>query len=144
MAAFSVMFGYLAFFRLASKFGLPDPPGPLNMIQMVLTLKVSAVRGLHLINCCHSVKSNLLQIAGVGFEKTASWKKLKEKESKKSDEVEISEYDVDIQSIGIVEIFHYSFNYIGILTGKKGGKIVDTVSIKLKLRQTDMHVRRQS
>lgn len=119
MAAFSVMFGYLAFFRLASKFGLPDPPGPLNMIQMVLTLKVSAVRGLHLFNCCHSVKSNLLQIAGVGFEKTASWKKLKEKESKKSDEVEISEYDVDIQTIGIVEIFHYSFNYIGILTGKK-------------------------
>lgn len=58
--------------------------------------------------------------------------------------MEISEYDVDIQSIGIVEIFHYSFNYIGILTGKKGGKIVDTVSIKLKLRQTDMHVRRQS
>lgn len=71
-----------------------------------------------MINCCHSVKSNL-QIAGVGFEKTASWKKLKEKESKKSDVVEISEYDVDIQSISIVEIFHYSFNYIGILTGKK-------------------------
>ncbi|XP_073824256.1 membrane bound O-acyltransferase domain containing farjavit [Musca autumnalis] len=93
LAAFTVMFGYLAFFRLASKFGLPDPPGHINMIQMIMTLK----------------------IAGIGFEKTGSWKKLKERE--KNEDVEISEYDSDIQSVNMMEIFHYSFNYIGILTG---------------------------
>ncbi|XP_075149833.1 membrane bound O-acyltransferase domain containing farjavit [Haematobia irritans] len=93
LAAFFVMFGYLAFFRLASKFGLPDPPGHINMIQMVMTLKIS----------------------GIGFEKTAAWKKLKEHE--KDDQIEITKFDKDIQTVNIIEIFHYSFNYIGILTG---------------------------
>ncbi|TMW43589.1 hypothetical protein DOY81_011331 [Sarcophaga bullata] len=68
----------------------------------------------------------LLMVAGVGFEKTASWKKLKQREQEEKDKqpageggqlVEITDYDVEIQSIGIVEIFHYTFNYIGILTG---------------------------
>lgn len=64
----------------------------------------------------------------MGFEKTASWKKLKQREQEEKDKkpageggqlVEITDYDVEIQSIGIVEIFHYTFNYIGILTGKQ-------------------------
>ena len=64
----------------------------------------------------------------MGFEKTSSWKKLKQREQEEKDKkpageggqlVEITDYDVEIQSIGIVEIFHYTFNYIGILTGKQ-------------------------
>lgn len=113
LAAFTVMFGYLAFFRLASMFGLPDPPGHINMIQMIMTLKV---RDLCTILKSLIYSSTKFQIAGIGFEKTASWKKLKERE--KNEDVEISEYDSVIQSVNIVEILHYSFNYIGILTGE--------------------------
>lgn len=66
-------------------------------------------------------------MAGIGFEKTASWKKLQQREKEQLDKnhsgdggqlVEITDYDVEIQSINIVDIFHYTFNYIGILTGK--------------------------
>lgn len=61
----------------------------------------------------------------MGFEKTASWKKLQQRKKEQNDQkpedgqlVEITDYDVEIQSVSPVEIFHYSFNYIGILTGK--------------------------
>lgn len=67
-------------------------------------------------------------MAGIGFEKTASWKKLQQRKKEETDKkpsedgngqlVEITDYDVEIQSISMTEIFHYSFNYIGILTGK--------------------------
>lgn len=66
-------------------------------------------------------------MAGIAFEKTASWKKLQQREQEEKDKkpsgvdgqlVEITDYDVEIQSVSIVEIFHYTFNYIGILTGK--------------------------
>ncbi|KAI8117190.1 hypothetical protein FF38_05351 [Lucilia cuprina] len=105
LAAFVAMFGYLMFFRLMDSFGFSEPPSHTNMIQMILTLKV----------------------AGIGFEKTASWKKLQQREKEQTDKqtgtgetgqlVEITDYDVEIQSINIVELFHYTFNYIGILTG---------------------------
>lgn len=104
LVAFLVMFVYLTFFRLVDVFGLHEAPGHTNMIQMLLTLKV----------------------AGVGFEKSASWKKLQQREKelidkKPTDEggqlVEITDYDVEIQEISMTEIFHYVFNYIGILTG---------------------------
>lgn len=66
-------------------------------------------------------------MAGVGFEKTAAWKKLQQREKEQTDKktsaeggqlVEITDYDVEMQSINFVELFHYTFNYIGILTGK--------------------------
>ncbi|KAI9578528.1 lysophospholipid acyltransferase 7 [Glossina fuscipes] len=102
LITFVIMFAYLAFFRLAHVFGFTNPPGPTNMIQMVLTLKVS----------------------GVAFEKASSWKKLKQREQELSGNkpaekelVEISDYDVELQSIDIIGIFQYSFNYIGVLTG---------------------------
>lgn len=34
------MFSYLLFFRTTTYFGIPNPPGHTNLIQMVLTLKV--------------------------------------------------------------------------------------------------------
>lgn len=35
------MFAYLFFFRTTNHFGIPLPSGHTNMIQMILTLKVS-------------------------------------------------------------------------------------------------------
>ncbi|CAD6997890.1 lysophospholipid acyltransferase 7 [Ceratitis capitata] len=107
LITFCIMFGYLIFFRLAHIFGLPNYPGHTNMIQMVLTLKVS----------------------GVAFEKTDAWKKLQKREKEIAERqnnegaktaeplVEITDYDVELQNIGFLEIFHYCFNYIGVLTG---------------------------
>ncbi|XP_030376964.1 lysophospholipid acyltransferase 7 [Scaptodrosophila lebanonensis] len=104
LVTFVVMFGYLVFFRLVDLFGLPSVPGHTNMIQMILTLKVS----------------------GIAFEKTAAWKRLKEREEQDSNKerdvnkestIEISDYDVELQQLSPHEIVHYCFNYIGVLTG---------------------------
>ncbi|KAH8304817.1 hypothetical protein KR059_010787 [Drosophila kikkawai] len=103
LVTFVVMFGYLVFFRLFDFYlGIP---GHTNMIQMILTLKVS----------------------GIAFEKTASWKRLQARdEQKRNDDqrdvnqeslVEITDYDEDLQTLTAAEIVHYSFNYIGVLTG---------------------------
>lgn len=62
---------------------------------------------------------------GLAFEKNTAYNKIKERERAladpgKKDEaaaIEITDYDTELQSIDITEIFHYSFNYIGILTG---------------------------
>lgn len=107
LVTFCIMFGYLVFFRLVHVFGLPNYPGHTNMIQMILTLKVS----------------------GIAFEKTAAWKKLRQRDKEIAERkraealtsaeplVEITDYDVELQDIGFTEIFHYCFNYIGVLTG---------------------------
>ncbi|CAD7086318.1 unnamed protein product [Hermetia illucens] len=103
LVSFAFMFGYLAFFRTTIYFGIPYPPGHTNMIQMLLTLK----------------------LVGLAFEKNTAYNKIKERERAladpgKKDEaaaIEITDYDTELQSIDITEIFHYSFNYIGILTG---------------------------
>ncbi|KAL5286735.1 MBOAT7 family protein [Megaselia abdita] len=92
--AFCIMFGYLVFFRTVHYFNLPAVPGHTNMIQMILTLKM----------------------VGVAFEKNQSFLKMKQRDQG-STEVEITDYDVEIQSISFVELFHYAFNYIGVLTG---------------------------
>ncbi|XP_064537994.1 lysophospholipid acyltransferase 7 [Drosophila montana] len=104
LVTFVVMFGYLVFFRLAYLFGLPAVPGHTNMIQMLLTLKVS----------------------GIAFEKNAAWKRLKARDEQDNNEqrdvnsepsIEITDYDIDLQNLSATEIVHYSFNYVGILTG---------------------------
>ncbi|KAH8263890.1 hypothetical protein KR038_009162 [Drosophila bunnanda] len=103
LVTFVAMFGYLVFFRMFDFYlGIP---GHTNMIQMILTLKVS----------------------GIAFEKTASWKRLQARdEQKKNDDqrdvneeslIEITDYDEDLQTLTAAEIVHYSFNYIGVLTG---------------------------
>lgn len=94
------MFGYLVFFRTVYYFNLPTVPGHANMIQMILTLK----------------------LVGVAFEKNESYLKIKQRDEG-STKVEITDYDVEIQSISVSELFHYSFNYIGVLTGNTISKI---------------------
>ncbi|XP_034097570.1 lysophospholipid acyltransferase 7 [Drosophila albomicans] len=104
LVTFGVMFGYLVFFRLVYLFGLPAVPGHTNMIQMLLTLKVS----------------------GIAFERNAAWKRLRARdEQEKNTErdvnsepsIEITDYDVELQQLSATEILLYSFNYVGILTG---------------------------
>ncbi|KAH8263179.1 hypothetical protein KR044_005521 [Drosophila immigrans] len=104
LVTFGVMFGYLVFFRLVYLFGLPAVPGHTNMIQMLLTLKVS----------------------GIAFERNAAWKRLRARdEQQKNTErdvnsepsIEITDYDLELQQLSATEILLYSFNYVGVLTG---------------------------
>jgi lysophospholipid acyltransferase 7 len=87
------MMSYLLFFRSLSWFNLPTPSGHTNMIQMILTLK----------------------IIGVAFERDSVNTKSKENDMEKS---ELTPVEVAIKKIGIVDLFHYCFNYIGLLTGE--------------------------
>ncbi|EDV59075.1 lysophospholipid acyltransferase 7 [Drosophila erecta] len=102
LVTFAVMFGYLVFFRMFDFY--QGIPGHTNMIQMLLTLKVS----------------------GIAFERTAAWKRLlahgdqkKRSHEDVNEEIvtEITDYDVKLQNLSAAEILHYSFNYIGVLTG---------------------------
>ncbi|XP_023177077.2 lysophospholipid acyltransferase 7 [Drosophila hydei] len=101
---FVVMFGYLVFFRLVYLFGLPAVPGPTNMIQMLLTLKVS----------------------GIAFEKTAAWKRIRAQDERVNNDqdnansdpnLNVTSYDLSLQQLSATEIVLYSFNYVGVLTG---------------------------
>lgn len=97
------MFGYLFFFRLADKFGLPPPTGQTNLIEMILVLRV----------------------VGVAFEINGSWlamKKGKEKGDKdvkkeSKDGIERDDEFLEIINPSVNDLFHYSFNYVGLLTG---------------------------
>lgn len=82
------MMVYLLFFRIVDVFNLPIPGGHTNMLQMILTLK----------------------IIGFAFEKNSVATKIKEKKDLNSAEREI-------QNCTIMDVVHYCFNYIGLLTG---------------------------
>ena len=43
MVTFFLMFGYLFFFRLSDKFGLPLSSGQTNLIEMIIVLRVVGV-----------------------------------------------------------------------------------------------------
>lgn len=88
---------YLLFFRTVHWFGLPTPPGHTNMIQMIMTLK----------------------IIGVAFEINTVTTKARENDKNGDDNTksELTPAEAAIRDIGIVELFHYCFNYIGLLTG---------------------------
>lgn len=83
---------YLLFFRTVHLFGLETPPGHTNMIQMILTLK----------------------LIGLAFERDTVLTKLRDKSGDKS---ALTAAELDILDISIGSIFHYCFNYIGLLTG---------------------------
>lgn len=83
------MMSYLLFFRLCHLLGFPMPSGHTNMLQMILTLK----------------------IIGFAFEKNKVSMKIKE--AKK----ELSAAEKGIRDSSIMEITHYCFNYLGLLTG---------------------------
>ncbi|XP_063362125.1 lysophospholipid acyltransferase 7-like [Cydia amplana] len=101
VVTFFLMFGYLFCFRLSDKFGLPLPSGQTNLIEMIIVLRV----------------------VGVAFEINGSWlavgKANKKKEENKS---EVKETDKDDEFLEIInpnleDLFHYSFTYVGLLTG---------------------------
>ncbi|XP_055382278.1 lysophospholipid acyltransferase 7 [Condylostylus longicornis] len=113
VVSFFIMFGYLAFFRITSVFGIPSPPGPTNMVQMILTLKLAGVAFEK-----NTAYNNILQrnkdLSAKTSEKTDNNEK-KDVESKPI--IELTEYDMELQNINVSDLFHYCFNYIGILTG---------------------------
>ncbi|XP_021192342.3 lysophospholipid acyltransferase 7 [Helicoverpa armigera] len=99
IVAFFLMFGYLFFFRLADKFGLPLSSGQTNLIEMIIVLRV----------------------VGVAFEMNGSWLavgKAKKDDNKEQKEVKTKDDDfLEIINPSTEDLFHYSFNYIGLLTG---------------------------
>ncbi|KAJ8730167.1 hypothetical protein PYW07_017205 [Mythimna separata] len=97
--AFFFMFGYLFIFRLADKFGLPLSSGQTNLIEMIIVLRV----------------------VGVAFEINGSWLAMgqaKKNENKEQKEVKTKDDDF-LEKIdpNFEDLFHYTFNYIGLLTG---------------------------
>uniref|UniRef100_A0A2S2QMN4 Lysophospholipid acyltransferase 7 n=1 Tax=Sipha flava TaxID=143950 RepID=A0A2S2QMN4_9HEMI len=89
--SFIFTFGYLIFFRMTTYFGIPYPPAHTNLIQMMLTLK----------------------LIGLSFEVHDSYIISNQKDTKFDAEKNFKIIDQP----SILEIFHYAFCYIGILTG---------------------------
>lgn len=82
-------FLYLFFFRTTEYFGIPYPPAHTNLVQMILTLK----------------------LVGLAFEVNQSHcAKPKTEEEKEADRYQKV-------NPNFTDIIHYSFNYIGVLTG---------------------------
>ncbi|CAG9786223.1 unnamed protein product [Diatraea saccharalis] len=94
---FFFMFAYLFFFRLADKFGLPLPSGQTNLIQMIIVLRV----------------------VGVAFEINGSWLMMGKAKKDNNDDIKKEKDDdfVEVINPSLEDLFHYSFNYIGLLTG---------------------------
>lgn len=86
---------YLLFFRTVHLFGIPTPPGHTNMIQMIMTLK----------------------IIGLAFEQNCVNTKSREADKSEDKENVLTAVEIEIQEISVVNMFHYCFNYIGLLTG---------------------------
>ncbi|XP_049869111.1 lysophospholipid acyltransferase 7-like [Pectinophora gossypiella] len=99
IVTFFFMFGYLFFFRLADKFGLPLSSGQTNLIQMIIVLRV----------------------VGVAFEINGSWRAVgagKKKEDKPDNDKKEKDADfLEIHNPSLMDLFHYSFNYVALLTG---------------------------
>lgn len=90
---------YLLFFRTVDWFGLPTPTGHCNMIQMILTLKV----------------------IGLAFERNAVYTKSREVDKNDDKEIVFTAAEREISDISVLNMFHYCFNYIGLLTGELTG-----------------------
>ncbi|XP_052865365.1 lysophospholipid acyltransferase 7 [Anopheles cruzii] len=96
LACFGFMFGYLFFFRSLAMLGYESPPGHTNMIQMILTLK----------------------LVGLAFEVNSAYSKSKAVSATGGgDGGASSETDRVLLKLDMADIFHYSFNYVGVLTG---------------------------
>lgn len=87
--SFAFSFTYLIFFRMTEYIGMSSPSGHSNMVQMILTLK----------------------LVGLAFEVKDTHKGITE--GRKDPEFEMSK----IPNPTIPSIIHYSFCYIGVLTG---------------------------
>lgn len=80
------MMVYLLFFRTVHLFNLPTPSEHTNVLQMILTLK----------------------IIGYAFEKNFVTKKYEEAK-------ELDDAENEIKNFKFIDVFHYCFNYIGLL-----------------------------
>ncbi|XP_066246534.1 lysophospholipid acyltransferase 7 [Euwallacea similis] len=92
--SFLFSFLYLIFFRTTVYFGIPYPPSHTNLVQMILTLK----------------------LVGLAFEKNSIHLKALNNALNRSNS---SGYDEEAEDLdlNILNIFCYSLNYIGVLTG---------------------------
>jgi lysophospholipid acyltransferase 7 len=122
-------FGYLLFFRLTYKFGLPQPVAYANAVQLILTLKT----------------------VGLAFEIHDSYVRLKKSYAKENsiknntNDLELLKLEIEFFSLdpklSFLEIMCYFYCYIGILTGPyfkfrtykdwlnfKNGKNIDSIS----------------
>lgn len=95
--SFIFSFSYLFFFRTTAYFGIPYPPAHTNLVQMLLTLK----------------------LVGLAFEVNQTFLTNKKREASgegvEKDTVLKEQYNA-VQP-NFLDIIHYSFNYIGVLTG---------------------------
>jgi len=94
IASFTFSFLYLFFFRTTVYFGIPYPPNHTNLIQMVMVLK----------------------LVGLAFDVNRSYLAHKANSTDKTEEHRLEEKS-EIINPTFTDIFHYTFNYIGILTG---------------------------
>lgn len=88
---------YLMLFRSVAYLNLPQPSGHCNMIIMVMTLK----------------------IIGLAFERDSVLTKLREFDKQNDDKTYLlTKVEEEIKNISFINMFHYCFCYIGLLTGK--------------------------
>lgn len=99
------MFAYLFFFRTTEYFGIPLPSGHTNMIQMILTLKLVGLA--FEANSAHTAASQSTggTDAAPAVDADAAAAAAAQREKTLFDQLDF------------VDIFHYAFNYIGVLTG---------------------------
>ncbi|XP_061377342.1 lysophospholipid acyltransferase 7-like [Danaus plexippus] len=98
VTTFFFMFGYLTIFRLGERFGLSPSSGHTNLIEMIIVLRV----------------------VGVAFEMNGSYLAMIERKrgDRRDDRPKDRDEDfVELINPDYVNLFHYTFNYIGLLTG---------------------------
>lgn len=111
VSVFFFSFLYLFFFRSTIYFGIPYPPSHTNLVQMMLTLK----------------------IIGLAFEAHQSFKLKHINEGDNRTEERISEDDHYKFDLAFADIFHYIFNYCGVLTGNLCFKLLEIQTKQLFL-----------
>ncbi|XP_014206154.1 lysophospholipid acyltransferase 7 [Copidosoma floridanum] len=84
---FFSFFYLLVVFRLSEWIGLPRPPGHANLIQMMLTLKLAGL-AFEVNSAAHPPEDDLQGASSAALAK-----------------------------IGFMDVFHYAFSYVGVLTG---------------------------
>lgn len=96
--SFIFTFGFLTFFRVSDYFGAPFAPGPVNLINMVLTMRM----------------------VGLAFESRDSWLAHKTESKMATSGAKLSEMEekepMDVHP-GFLDVYHYAFCYVGVLTG---------------------------
>ncbi|XP_055595422.1 lysophospholipid acyltransferase 7 [Uranotaenia lowii] len=103
LIAFGFMFGYLFFFRSMTYLGFEAPPGHANMIIMILTLK--------LVGLAFEVNSAFQKSKGLGQVSK------KDDSSPQAIEEPLTENEKALLKIDMLDVLHYAFNYVGVLTG---------------------------